>query len=187
MGERKKIDEEHRIRKFKRYVDDSIGIWRGRKEDLERKVRSMEDSRKGIKLKLEVEEKRKIVFLDVEIKRGGREERISTKWFRKKEDSGIMCNWRSDVDSTKRNIVNNLEKKIEKLTTEEGEKKRLKESMWGILRRNGYKKEREEEKKKELRGTQERDERKEEGRWYGLTSMGRYTEKLKGMRRNKDL
>ena len=82
-------------------------------EDLERKVRNMEDSRKGIKLKFEVEEKRKIVFLDVEIKRGEREERISTKWFRKKEDSGIMCNWRSDVDrSTKMNIVNNLEKKI---------------------------------------------------------------------------
>ena len=49
----------------------------------------MEDSRNGIKFKLE--EKRKIVFLDVEIKRGGREERISTKWFRKKEVSGIMC------------------------------------------------------------------------------------------------
>ena len=86
-----------------------------------------------MKLKFGVEEKRKIVFLDVEIKRGEREERISTKWFRKKEDSGIMCNWRSDVDrSTKRNIMNNLEKKIEKLTTEEGEKKRLKESMWGF-------------------------------------------------------
>ena len=60
--EKEKIDEEHRIRKFKRYVDDSIEIWRARKEDLERKVRSMEDSRKAIKLKLEVEEKRKIVF-----------------------------------------------------------------------------------------------------------------------------
>ena len=98
---------------FKRYVDDSIGIWRGRREELESKVRSMEDSRKGIKLKFEVEEKRKIIFLDVEIKRGGREEKISTKWFRKEQNSGIMCNWRSDVDrSTKRNIVNNLENKI---------------------------------------------------------------------------
>ena len=68
----------------------------------------------------------------MEIKRGKREERTSTKWFRKKEDSGIMCNWRSDVDrSTKRNIVNNLEEKIEKLT-EEREKKRLKKSMWGL-------------------------------------------------------
>ena len=85
--EKEKIDE-HRIRKFKKYVDDSIGIWRGRKEDLERKVRSMEDSRKGIKLKLEVEEKREMVFLDVEIKRGEREERISTKWFRRKKIQG---------------------------------------------------------------------------------------------------
>ena len=85
----------------------------------------------------------------MEIKRGEREERISTKWFRKKEDSGIMCNWRSDVDrSIKRNVVNNLEKKIQKLTTEEGKKERLKESMWGILRRNGYKKKREKKRKK---------------------------------------
>ena len=58
------------------------------------------------------------------MKRGKREERISTKWFRKKEDSGIMCNWWSDVDrSIKRNIVHNLEKKIEKLT-EERERRR---------------------------------------------------------------
>ena len=54
--EKEKRDEEHRIRTFKRYVEDNIGIWRGRKEDLERKVRSMEDIRKGIKLKMEVEE-----------------------------------------------------------------------------------------------------------------------------------
>ena len=46
--EKEKIDEEDRIRKFKRYFDDNIGIWTGRKEDLERKVRSMEDSRKVI-------------------------------------------------------------------------------------------------------------------------------------------
>ena len=56
------------------------------------------------------------MFLDVEIKRGRRRERITTRWVRKEQDSGIMCNWRSDVDmSTKRNIMNKVEKKIEKL------------------------------------------------------------------------
>ena len=63
----------------------------------------------------------------------------------------------------------------------------MKESMWGILRRNGYKKKSEEEKKKELRGKQEREKRKEEGRWYGLTSMGRYIEKLKGVMRREGI
>ena len=55
------------------------------------------------------------------------------------------------------------------------------------MRRNWYKKKREEEKKKKLRGMQEREERKEEGRWYGLTSMGRYTEKLKGIMRREGI
>ena len=73
-------------------VDDSIGIWRGKREDLERKVKGMEDNKKVIKLKLEIEENMKIVFLDVEIKRGRGNERISTRWHRKKEDAGIMCN-----------------------------------------------------------------------------------------------
>ena len=81
----------------------------------------MEDNKKGIKLKLEFKENSKITFLDVEITRGEKNnEKISTRWFRKKDDAGIMCNWRSDVDnSTKTNITKNLERKIEKLTTEE--------------------------------------------------------------------
>ena len=65
-----KFDEENRIRNFKRYADDSIDIWRGKREYLERKVKSMEDNKKGIKLKLEFEENSKITFLDVEITRG---------------------------------------------------------------------------------------------------------------------
>ena len=54
-----KIDEKGWIRKFRRYVGDSIGIWRERREDFETKVRSMEDSKNGIKLKVEVEVKKK--------------------------------------------------------------------------------------------------------------------------------
>ena len=48
-------DTEIRIRKFRRYVDDSIGIWKGRKDKLEKRVKEIEDEEKGIKLKLEME------------------------------------------------------------------------------------------------------------------------------------
>ena len=52
--------------------------------------------------------------------------KIRTKWFQKKENAGIFCNWRSDVDEgTKRNLVKNLENKVKKLTTEEKVKKKL--------------------------------------------------------------
>ena len=99
--------------------------------------------------------------MDVEIHRGERDERISTRWFRNKADAGIMCIWRSDVDrSTKRNRVKNLEKKNRKVKTEEEEKKRLKESMWGIMRRNGYRKKNKEGKRKELKGMYEREGRR---------------------------
>ena len=55
---------------------------------------------------------------------------------RKKEDAGIMCNWRSEVDNSKKaNITKNLERKIEGKY-----KKGLRECMWEILKNNGYKK-----------------------------------------------
>ena len=73
----------------------------------------MEDNKKGIKLKLEFEENIKITFLDVEITKAKNNERISKRWFKKKEDAGIICNWTSDVDnSMKTNITKNLERKI---------------------------------------------------------------------------
>ena len=51
--EMEKIEKEGRNRTFRRYVDDSIRIWKGKKEDLEEEVKVMEDKEKGIKLKLE--------------------------------------------------------------------------------------------------------------------------------------
>ena len=70
-------------------------------------MKTTEDRKKGIKLKLEVDEKGKIAFLDVELKRGRKNE-IMPNWFRKKENAGIFCNWRSTVEeSTKRNIAKN--------------------------------------------------------------------------------
>ena len=41
-------------------------------------------------------------------------------------------------NSTKTNITKDLERKIEKLTTEEKDKKELKECMWEIMKNNGY-------------------------------------------------
>ena len=40
---------------------------------------------------------------------------------------------------------------------------------------------------KELRGKEEGEERKEGEKWYGLTSMGRYTERLKAIMRSKNV
>jgi hypothetical protein len=63
-----KIEKEGRIRNFNRYGDGSKGIWKGRKEDLEVKVMKVRE--KEIRLKLGIEEKGKITFLDIEIGRG---------------------------------------------------------------------------------------------------------------------
>ena len=43
----------------------------------------MEDIEKGIKFKLEVKEKGKINFLDTEIRKGKKNEKIRKRWFRK--------------------------------------------------------------------------------------------------------
>ena len=83
----------------------------------------MEDKEKGIKLELEIEEKGKITFLDVKLKRNKEDGKIQTEWYHEKENSGTYCNIRSDVDEgTKRNLVKNLENKIGRLTTQENKK-----------------------------------------------------------------
>ena len=70
------------------------------------------------------------------------------KWYQKKKNAGIYCNWRSDVDkSTKRNIVRNIERKIKKITTEQDDKVKAEECLWRNRRKNRYKKQREEGKK----------------------------------------
>ena len=87
--EEEKIEDEGRIMNFRRYVVDSTGIWKGRREDLEEKVKTKEDRKKGIKL-VGCGGKGQIAFLDVELKRGRKDEIILTKWFRKKESAGIL-------------------------------------------------------------------------------------------------
>ena len=60
------------------------------------------------------------MFLNIELERGRRNEKIRMKWFQNKENAGIYCTWRGDVDeSMKRNIVRNMERKIRKKTTKE--------------------------------------------------------------------
>ena len=46
------MENEERISQYGRYVDDSLGVWKGSKKELEEKVKKMEDKEKGIKLKL---------------------------------------------------------------------------------------------------------------------------------------
>ena len=47
---------------------------------------------------------------------------------------------------------------------------------WEIMKNNGYKKKHKETKQIASMGKQ-KEERNGEGRWHGLTSIGRYTEK----------
>ena len=56
----------------------------------------------------------------------------------------------------------------DKLTTEEKDKKELKECMWEIMKNNGYQKKYKETKQIASKGKQ-KEERNDEGRWYGLT------------------
>ena len=44
------VDKVKNIRKFGRYVDESLGIWNGKKNELEEKFKELEDKSKGIKL-----------------------------------------------------------------------------------------------------------------------------------------
>ena len=75
-------------------MDDSIGIWKGKKDKLEKRVKEMEDEGKGIKLKLEMEKEGRITFLDMEIER--RKEGLKMKWYQKKESADTYCNWRNN-------------------------------------------------------------------------------------------
>ena len=60
--EGEKLEKERKIRKFGRYENDSLGIWKGKKTELEEKVKEIEDKEKGIKLKSEVKNEGKITF-----------------------------------------------------------------------------------------------------------------------------
>ena len=93
---------------------------------MENKAKRMEDEEKGIQLELEVEEQERIVSLGVEIRR----ERVNggiKKMVPKEINVGIYCNNRSDYEVTKRNLITNMGRNIEKLKTKDEEKERLKQ------------------------------------------------------------
>jgi hypothetical protein len=92
------VNEEERIRGFVGHVVDSLGIWSRKREKLENMVKSMEDEKKQIQLGLEMEEKERIVFLDVKIRRGRKGKGVKTKWYQRESNSGIHCKRRSDID-----------------------------------------------------------------------------------------
>ena len=125
--EQEKVEGENKIIWYVRYVDDILGVWRGDRTELHDKIKRMGDEEKGIKLKLEIEKEGDITFLDLKLERGKVDWKIKTKWHQKEENSAIFCNKRSDVDEgSKKNLVTNMERKIEKLRTEEENRKALK-------------------------------------------------------------
>ena len=75
----RKFGTEKSIRKFGRYLDDSLDIWKVNKIELEEKVKRMKDKDKEIKLELEIEEQGKIIFLDIKMERSKENGGIKTK------------------------------------------------------------------------------------------------------------
>lgn len=76
--EEEKIDKEKKIRKFGRYIDDSLGIWKGNKMEFEEKMKKIRGQKKRIKLKLEVENKSKIAFLDIKLVKNEESGKVKT-------------------------------------------------------------------------------------------------------------
>ena len=87
----------------------------------------------------------------------------------KEGNAGIFCNKRSDVDEgTKKNLVPNMERKIER---------------WEQLKTNGYGV----RKKGKIIDKEERGKEGENTeRWYGITSIGQYTEGIKAILKKEE-
>lgn len=51
-----------------RYMD-RIGIWEGKEEELQEKLKDIEDKKKGLQLEWEVEKEERIIFLNMEKRR----------------------------------------------------------------------------------------------------------------------
>ena len=101
------------------------------------------------------------------------------------ESAEIYCNRRSDIDEgNKRNVIKNLETKIENLTTREEHRRALKEKLFAQLDKNGYKKKRVKNNKRKINNKKEIEEGKEEDKiknWYGITSIGQQMESIKAI------
>ena len=86
--------------------------------------------RKGIQLELEMEKERQIRFLDVEFIRKAQDQCVNTRWYQKECNAGMCCNRRIDMDEgTKKNLIHNMERKVERLTSAVEQKEELKEKI----------------------------------------------------------
>jgi len=127
-----------RLLLFCRYVDDCLGIWKVSRRTLDIFIKELSDNGKGVFLQSESEENEVLNFLDIrfEKKKNGR---FVISWFQKKCAARVFCHKRSDVDEiTKENFIRNMEERIEKINTEEDQKKRDVERFWEQLNENGY-------------------------------------------------
>ena len=94
----------------------------------EEKVKTTEYKEKGIPLELEVEKKKRIIFIYFEVRRTGRERNIKMKLHQKECSAGIFCNKRSDIyEGINKNMIRNMKKNIDKLTTKERYEEELKD------------------------------------------------------------
>jgi hypothetical protein len=169
---------------FCRYVDDCLGIWKGTRREMETFITELDEKEKGIQIETEVEENNSISFLDLRIEKT-KEGNFKTSWHQKDCAAGIFCHRRSDVDdSTKRNFIENMEKKIERINTSEEQKRKDIARLWKQLRQNGYgvgDKRKRREKVEEDRTGEKKEEDSEKKSWYGIESVGRATDKIKSI------
>ena len=77
--EEKLKKKQKRIKQFSRYVQGSIGIYRGIQEELKEEVKKIEESQKGIQLGVEEVKEGKIRFLNIDIARENRDGNIKIR------------------------------------------------------------------------------------------------------------
>ena len=138
--EKEKVDKE-KDTKIWTVCGRQFGHTERKKNRIERKSERNERQRKRNKTKVRRRRRRENQLFGYKTERK-KMEKQKQNGIRKKENVGIYFDKRSDVDEgTKRNLVKILEKKIEKIT-----RNLLKGKLWTKLERNGYVKNKEEEK-----------------------------------------
>jgi hypothetical protein len=178
-----------RLMLFCRYVDDCLGIWKGTKRQLKTFVEDLEDRAKGISLEIEIEDEKKLNFLDMTIEKTLDGE-FKTSWYQKECAAGIYCHKRSDVDDwTKNNFISNMENRIKFISKQ---KNADLNKFWNQLKENGYtEKDREviidfrNRMESKAKDEKEEEEKKKRRKWYGIESGGIITEKIKHLLRKE--
>ena len=98
---------------------------------------------------MEIQKDNSINFLDIKLVKKSKQTNRNKMASKGRECRNIYCNRRSDVDKdTKRNVIKNLERRVEKL---EKQREELKVKLWKQLKKNGYMEKKEEEEAKTKR------------------------------------